>query len=113
MNPANVKSTMYIDFDKRNHKEDTKFEVDDDARVSKYNDIFANISNWSEELFVIKRIKNVIPWTYVTSDVNREEIFGRFYKKELQKEFRVGKVTKRKCDKLYLKWKDYDNSFNS
>ena len=45
------------------------------------------------------------------------EIVGTFYKKELQKtnqkEFRVEKVIKRKGDKLYVKWKDYDNSFNS
>ena len=45
-----------------------------------------------------------------------EEIFGTFYKKELQKtnqkEFRVEKVIKRKGDKLYVKWKGYGSSFN-
>ena len=56
-------------------------------------------------------------WTYVISNLNREEIVGTFYKKELQKtnqkEFRGEKVMKRKGDKLYVKWKGYDNSFNS
>ena len=40
-----------------------------------------------------------------------------FYEKELQKtnqkEFRIEKVNKRKGNKLYFKWKGYDNSFNS
>ena len=55
-------------------------------------------------------------WTYVISDHNGEEIGRAFYEKELrktnQKEFRVEKVIKRKGDKLYVKWKDYDNSDN-
>ena len=47
------------------------------------------------------------------SDLKGEEIVGRLYEKELQKkEFRVEKVTKRKGDKLYVKWKGYDSSFN-
>ena len=58
-----------------------------------------------------------MPWTYVINDLNGEEITGSFYKKELQKinqkEFRVKNVIKRKGDKLYVKWKGYDNSFNS
>ena len=58
-----------------------------------------------------------MPWTYVISDLNEEEIVGRFYEKELQKtnkkEFRIEKVIKRKENKLYVKWKGYSNSFNS
>ena len=73
--------------------------------------------NWSEEIFVIKKIKNTVPWTYVLNDLNGEQIIGTFYEKELQatnqREFRVEKVIKRKGDKLYVKWKGYDNSFNS
>ena len=46
-----------------------------------------------------------------------KKIIGTFYEKKLQKtnqkEFRIEKVIKRKEDKLYVKWKDYDNSFNS
>ena len=77
--------------------------------------------NWSEEVFVIKKIKNTVPWTYVINDLNGEEITGTFYEKELQKtnqeEFRIvirrNKVITRKGDKLYVKWKGYNNSFNS
>ena len=73
--------------------------------------------NWSAEVFVISKIKNAVPWTYVINDLNGEEIIGTFYEKELQKtnqkEFRIEKVIKRKGDKLYVKWKGFDNSFNS
>ena len=73
--------------------------------------------NWSEEIFVIKKTKNTVPWTYVINDLNGEEIIGTFYEKELQgtnqQEFSIEKVIKRKGDKLYVKWKVYDNSFNS
>ena len=73
--------------------------------------------NWSEEIFVIKKIKNTVPWTYIINDLNDEEIIGTFYEKELQgtmqNKFRMKKVIKKKGDKLYVKWKGYNNSFNS
>ena len=72
--------------------------------------------NWYEEVFIISKIKNTVPWTYIINDLNSEEIIERLYEKELQKtnqkEFRIEKVIKRKGDKLYNKWKGYDNSFN-
>ena len=56
-------------------------------------------------------------WAYVNSDLRDEEIVRMFYEKELQKinqkELIVEKVIKRKGDKFYVKWKGYDNSFNS
>ena len=65
----------------------------------------------------LKKIKDTLPWTYVISDLNGEEIVRRFYEKELQKtnqkEFRIEQVVKRKGNKLYVKWKVYNNSFNS
>ena len=73
--------------------------------------------NWSEKVFISSKIKNTVPWSYVINDLNGEEIIGTFYEKELQKtnqkEFRIEKVLTIKGDKLYVKWKDYDNSFNS
>ena len=73
--------------------------------------------NWSEEVLIIKKAKNTAPWTYVINDLNGEEIIGTFHEKELQKtnqkEFRIEKVPKRKGDTLYVKWKGYDNRFNS
>ena len=87
--------------------------------LSKYKNIFAKeyTPNWSEEVFVISKIKNTVPWTYVINDLNSEEVTGSFYEKELQKtnqkEFRIEKVLKGKGDKLYVKGKGYDNRFNS
>ena len=66
---------------------------------------------------MIKKIKNTVPWTYVINDLNGEEIIGTFYEKKLQKinqqQFTIEKVIKKKGSKLYVKWKGYDNSFNS
>ena len=49
--------------------------------------------NWSEEIFIIKKIKNAVSWTYVLNGLNGEEIIGTFYENELQgtsqKEFRI------------------------
>ena len=66
---------------------------------------------------MIKKVENNVLWTYVISDLKGEEILRTFYEKELQKtnqrEFRVGKVIKKKDYKLYVKQKDYNNIFNS
>ena len=68
-------------------------------------------------MFVIKKIRNTVPWTYVLNDLNGEEIIETFHEKELRKanqqEIRMEKVIKRKGDKLYVKWKGYNSSFNS
>ena len=115
MNPIVVKDNAYINIKKEVDEKDPKFKVGDHVRISKYKIIFAKGYNpsWSEEIFVIKRIKNTVPWTYVINDLNGEEIIGIFYEKELQKanqkEFRIEKVIKKKGNKLYVKWKGYDN----
>ena len=41
--------------------------------------------NWSEEVFLIKKLKNTVRWTYVINDLNDQEIIGIFYEKERQK----------------------------
>ena len=118
MKPIDVKDNTYINTDKETNDKYPKFKIGDRVRISKYKSIFAKCytSNWSEEVFVIKKVKNTVPWTYVINDLNGEEIMGTF-EKELQKtsqeEFRIKKVIKRKGDKMYLKWKGYDSSFNS
>ena len=110
---------FYAEYIKDSNKKDSKFKVGDYVRISKYKNIFAKgyIPNWLEEVFVVSKIKNTIPWTYVISDLNGEKISGSFYEKELQKtrqeKFKIEKVFKRKGDKLYVEWKGYNNSFNS
>ena len=81
MKPVDVKSSTYFDFITENEKEDPKFKLVDHVRISKYKNIFLKgyIPNWSEEFFVIKKVKNTVPQTYVINDPNGEEIVGTFY----------------------------------
>ena len=119
MKPIDVKDNTYNNTDKKINNKDPKFKVGDPARISKYKNMFAKgyVPNWSEEVFVVNKIKNTVPWTYEINGLNDEKIIGSFYEKELQKtsqeKFRIEKVIKRKGDKIYVKWKGYDNSFNS
>ena len=117
--PIDVKSDSFTEYNEDPNEKDPKLKVSDHVRISKYKNIFAEgyALNWSEEIFFIKEIKNTLPWTCVISDLNREEIIGSFYEKELQKtnqtEFRIEKVIKKKGNKLYVKWRGHNNSFNS
>ena len=56
---------------------------------------------------MIRKVKNIVPWTYVIHNLNGKEIVETFnenkFQKANQKEFRIEKVIKRKCDKLYVK----------
>ena len=119
MKPIDVKDNTYINTDQEINNKDPKLKVGDHVRISKCKNTFAKgyTPNWSEEVFVIKNVKNTVPWTYVINDLNCEEIIGTFYEKKLQiksqEEFRIEKVIKRKGDKIYVKWKGYNNSFNS
>ena len=119
MNPIDITSDFYAEYNEDSNKKDPKFKVGDHVRISKYKNIFAKgyAPNWSEEVFIVNKIKSAVPWTYVVSDLNDKKIIGSFYEKELQKpsqkEFGIEKVLKRKGDKLYVKWKEYDNRFNS
>ena len=116
---TNVIDDPQAEYNEDFNKKDPKLKVGDHVRISKYENIFAKgyAPNWSEEIFVVSKIKNTVPWTYVINDLSGEEITGSFYEKELQKtnqkEFRIEKVLKRKGDKLYVKWKGYDSRFNS
>ena len=119
MKPIKVTSDSYAEYNEDSNVTKPKFKVGDHVRISKYKDIFAKgqTQNWSDEVFVVSKIKDTVPWTYVISDLNGEKISGKFYEKELQKprqeKFRREKGLKRKGDKLHVKWKGYDDSFNN
>ena len=87
MKPVDVKDNIYIGFKKEVNDKNHKFKVCDHVRISKYKNIFAKgyMPNWSEEIFIIKKIKNTVPWTYVLNDLSGKEIIGTFYENELQK----------------------------
>ena len=108
MKPIDVKDNTYINIGEELNDKDPKLKVGDHVRISNYRNIFAKgyTPNWSEEIFVIKKVKNAVPWTYVINDINSEEVIGTFYEKELhktnQEELRIEKVIKGKGDKLYV-----------
>ena len=60
MKPIDVKDNAYINIGKEVNDKDPKLKVGDHVRISKYKNIFANgyTPNWSEEIFVIKKIEN-------------------------------------------------------
>ena len=114
MKPVDVGDDSFAEyngvaFNEESNEKDPKFKVGDHVRISKFKNVFAKeyTPNWSEEIFVVKKIKNTVTWTYIISDLNGEEIVGSFYEKGLQKtnqkEFRIEKVIKRKGNKLYVK----------
>ena len=109
MKPQDVTDIKYVEYSEETNKKDPKFKIGDHVRISKYKNIFAKgyTPNWSEEVFVVNKVPNTVPWTYLINDLNGEEIKGSFYEKELQKtgqkEFRIEKVFKNKENKLYVK----------
>ena len=119
MKPKDVKDDSFAEYSEESNKKDPKFKGGDDVRTSKYINVFSKgyTPNWYEEVFVVNKVQNTVPWTYLIDDLNGEEIKGSIYEKELQKtdqkEFRIEKVIKQKTNKLFVKYKGYDNSFNS
>ena len=108
MKSIDIKQNTYIQSSKEISDKSPKFKIGDNVKISKFN-VFAKgyTPNWSEEVFIIKEVKNTVPWTYAIFGLIGDEIVGTFYEKELQKtiqkEFRVEKVIKGKGNKLYVK----------
>ena len=82
MKPIDVKGNTYINFKKEVNDKNPKFKVSDHVRISKYKNIFAKgyMPNWSEEIFVISKIKNTLPWTYVLNDLMVKKLLILFMK---------------------------------
>ena len=70
MKPIDVTSDSFAEYNEDSNETKPKFKVGDHVRISKYKTIFAKgyTQNWSEEAFIISKIKNTVPWTYVVSD---------------------------------------------
>ena len=80
---VDLKPGTYIGSSKEMNDKDPKFKIGGFVRISKYKGIFANgcILNWSEVVFVTKKFKNTVPWTYVVSDLKGKEFVGTLYEK--------------------------------
>ena len=109
MKPIDVKSKSHAEYNVDCNDKDPKFKIGDHVRISRYKKVSAKeyAPHWSEEVFVIKKVKNTVLWTYVIMDLNSEDIVGTFYEKEFQntnqEKLRTEKVIKRKGNKLYVK----------
>ena len=119
MKPKDATDNSFVEYSEESNEKGPKFKVSDHVRISRYKNVFVKgyTPKWSKEIFVVKKVKNTFPWTYLINDLNGEEVMSSFYEKELQKidqkKIRIEKVIKKKGDKLFVKWKGYDNSFNS
>ena len=109
-----------IDYSKEHQDyKEPKLKLGDHVRLSKKKSLFEKgyTTRWTEEIFVITKVKRTDPVTYEVTDLNGEPIKGSFYEQELQKTtqevFRIEKVLKRKGSKLYVKWLNYGPEFNS
>ena len=85
MKPVDGKPNAYIDSSKEIHNKDLQFKIGDIVRISKYKKNVSKVysPNWSEEVYVIKKVKNTVQWTYVINDLNGEEVVGTFYENNL------------------------------
>ena len=89
-----MKSNTYIDSSKEINNKSHKFKISDIFRISKYKNFFAKgyTPNWSEDILVIKKVKNTMLLTYVINDRNGVEIVGMFYENELQNKKQIKKI---------------------
>ena len=85
MKPADVKPGFYAEYSVDSNAKNVEFKIGDQVRISKYKNFFAKgyAPNWSEEAFMIIKVKNTVSWLYVISDLSGEEIGGTFYEKGL------------------------------
>ena len=76
MKPTCLEYNTYNNFSKKVNYKDTTFKIGDHIRISKYKKMFAKgyTPDWSEEVFVIKKVKNTVLWTYFISDFSGEEV---------------------------------------
>ena len=87
MKPVDVKSGNYVEYNVNFNDKYPKFQVGDHVRISKYKNIFGEgyTPNWSEEIFVIKKVQTTVPWIYISNEFNGEEIIATFMKKNCRR----------------------------
>ena len=121
-NKGVVYFNLYGDMEHSQLSSKAKFKIGDKVRISKYKRKTFDKSytpNWTEEVFIIDKIKYTNPISYILKDLGGEEIEGSFYEPELLKAkqdvFRIDKVIWRDFEKkqALVKWKRYSDDFNS
>ena len=99
-----------------------KFKIGDKVRISLLKNTFEKgyTSNWSEQIYVIYDIKSSNVHYYYLKDLNGNKIDGMFYEQELLKTnmkendlYIIEKIIKKVGNKYLVKWRGYDDTFNS
>ena len=87
MKPVDVTFDSYADHNEDFNKKRSKFKVGDCAQISKQKNIFGKgySQNWSEEVVVVSKIENTVPWTYTVTDLNGDQLLEVFMKKNCKK----------------------------
>ena len=69
--PIDVKRDSFVEYNEESNEKDPKFKVGDHVWISKFKNVFAKgyTPNWSQEIFIVKKIKNTVPWTYCALDI--------------------------------------------
>ena len=90
MKPVDVKSNTYIDSGKKINEKDPKFKIGDTVRISKYKNIFARgfPPNSSEEVFVIKKLKNTVREHMLSMILMGKKLLELFTKKNCKKQIK-------------------------
>ena len=107
--PFDVKFDSYAEYNVDSNAKNAKVKIGDPLRIPKYKNIFVKeyAHNWSEEVFVIMKVKNTVPCSYVINDINGEITVGTVFEKEFQiknqKELIIEKVIER--NSYMSKWK--------
>lgn len=103
----------------------SSLKVGDKVRLSKYATVFRRgfLPNWSDEIFVITKVRRTVPTTYYVKDQNGQQIQGAFYKEELQQVlvrdniYKIEKIISKKRvngkTKLLVRWQGYGPQFDS
>ena len=87
MKHIDVTNDSYAEYNENSNKKNPKLKIGDRVRISKYKNIFAKgyAPNWSEEVFLISKIKNTVPWTDVVSDLKGEKLLKDFMESNSRK----------------------------
>ena len=118
MKPVDVKDNTYIDSSKNDNDKNPDFKVGDHVRVPNTKTVLLKdtLQTGQKKFLWLKKLKTLFH-RHVISDLKGEEIAGTFYEIQLpkvdQQTFRIEKVIKKKSDKLYVKWKLYNSSYNN
>ena len=87
MKPVDVKASLHINSSKETNNKEVKFKIGDIVRISKYKNSFTKgfVTNSSEEVFVIKKLKTLSPGHMLLVILKAKKLLERFTKKNCLK----------------------------